>query len=149
MRQIQQQLTARRSTAARSANHQLILLPVRSGAALRATSKNLPSDGAALKRADLSALKVTSAEGKHQRNSALQAAGDWLRCLSAEQRLALGLTRRICCALTFDMSGGPKGAKRPLERPLDGRVRHHWRQPDVARVLSSESESLRLSLSTT
>ena len=24
--------------------------------------------------------------------------------------------------LTFDMSGGPKGAKRPLERPLDGRV---------------------------
>ena len=25
--------------------------------------------------------------------------------------------------LTFDMSGGPKGAKRPLERPLDGRVR--------------------------
>ena len=26
-------------------------------------------------------------------------------------------------ASTFDMSGGPKGAKRPLERPLDGRVR--------------------------
>ena len=26
-------------------------------------------------------------------------------------------------ALTFDMSGGPKGAKRPLERPLDGGVR--------------------------
>ena len=26
--------------------------------------------------------------------------------------------------LTFDMSGGPKGAKRPLERPLDGGVRH-------------------------
>ena len=25
--------------------------------------------------------------------------------------------------LTFDMSGGPKGAKRPLERPLDGTVR--------------------------
>jgi len=25
--------------------------------------------------------------------------------------------------LTFDMSGGAKGAKRPLERPLDGRVR--------------------------
>jgi hypothetical protein len=25
--------------------------------------------------------------------------------------------------LTFDMRGGPKGAKRPLERPLDGRVR--------------------------
>ena len=25
--------------------------------------------------------------------------------------------------LTFDMSGGPKGAKRPLERPLDGMVR--------------------------
>ena len=31
-----------------------------------------------------------------------------------------------CCSkrdLTFDMSGGPKGAKRPLERPLDGGVR--------------------------
>ena len=27
---------------------------------------------------------------------------------------------------TFDMSGGPKGAKRPLGRPLDGEVR---RQP--------------------
>ena len=26
-------------------------------------------------------------------------------------------------ALTFDMSGGPKGAKRPLGRPLDGGVR--------------------------
>src|SRR5580765_255482 len=28
-------------------------------------------------------------------------------------------------APTFDMSGGPKDAKRPLERPLDGRVRAH------------------------
>ena len=28
----------------------------------------------------------------------------------------------LCC-LTFDMSGGPKGAKRPLRRPLDGGVR--------------------------
>jgi hypothetical protein len=27
------------------------------------------------------------------------------------------------CCLTFDMSGGPKGAKRPLARPLDGEVR--------------------------
>src|SRR5678809_847765 len=27
--------------------------------------------------------------------------------------------------LTFDMSGGPKGAKRPLVRPLDGGVRPH------------------------
>ena len=26
---------------------------------------------------------------------------------------------------TFDMSGGPKGAKRPLGRPLDGGVRRH------------------------
>ena len=24
---------------------------------------------------------------------------------------------------TFDMSGGPKGAKRPLERPLDGNAK--------------------------
>jgi hypothetical protein len=29
--------------------------------------------------------------------------------------------------LTFDMSGGPKGAKRPLERPLDGGVRFRAR----------------------
>src|SRR5712691_11124712 len=29
--------------------------------------------------------------------------------------------------LTFDMRGGPKGAKRPLERPLDGRVRPRGR----------------------
>jgi hypothetical protein len=29
------------------------------------------------------------------------------------------------CLLTFDMSGGPKAAKRPLERPLDGGVRFH------------------------
>ena len=28
--------------------------------------------------------------------------------------------------LTFDMSGGPKGAKRPLGRPLDGGVRRHF-----------------------
>ena len=27
--------------------------------------------------------------------------------------------------LTFDMSGGAKGAKRPLRRPLDGGVRPH------------------------
>ena len=33
---------------------------------------------------------------------------------------------RLCC-LTFDMSGGAKGAKRPLGRPLDGGVRRHWR----------------------
>ena len=35
-------------------------------------------------------------------------------------------TRTSCLTtwgLTFDMSGGPKGAKRPLERPLDGGVR--------------------------
>ena len=29
------------------------------------------------------------------------------------------------CALTFDMRGGPKSAKRPLERPLDGGVSRH------------------------
>ena len=31
------------------------------------------------------------------------------------------MLHRSC--LTFDMSGGPKGAKRPLARPLDGGVR--------------------------
>src|SRR5664280_388161 len=32
----------------------------------------------------------------------------------------------VSCCLTFDMSGGPKGAKRPLERPLDGGVRSQY-----------------------
>ena len=47
----------------------------------------------------------------------------------AQQRLATSKSDnkrffiRRSSALTFDMSGGPKGAKRPLERPLDGRVR--------------------------
>ena len=31
--------------------------------------------------------------------------------------------------LTFDMSGGPRGAKRPLARPLDGGVRPHCPLP--------------------
>ena len=36
--------------------------------------------------------------------------------------------RMFFCCLTFDMSGGPKGAKRPSERPLDGGVRpRRWR----------------------
>ena len=41
-------------------------------------------------------------------------------------KLGIPATRMNRCknrALTFDMSGGPKGAKRPLERPLDGGVR--------------------------
>ena len=33
-----------------------------------------------------------------------------------------GLGAGSCC-LTFDMSGGPKGAKQPLERPLDGNAK--------------------------
>src|SRR5664280_321596 len=33
------------------------------------------------------------------------------------------IAERALRRLTFDMSGGPKGAKRPLERPLDGGVR--------------------------
>ena len=32
---------------------------------------------------------------------------------------------RSTWGLTFDMSGGPRGAKRPLARPLDGVVRRH------------------------
>jgi hypothetical protein len=34
--------------------------------------------------------------------------------------------------LTFDMSGGAKGAKRPLRRPLDGGVRPHVTPRDAA-----------------
>ena len=37
----------------------------------------------------------------------------------AEESLRSDRTRR----LTFDMSGGAKGAKRPLGRPLDGRAK--------------------------
>ena len=48
-------------------------------------------------------------------------------CLARDpQHETAGKTAQQHCpkkALTFDMSGGPKGAKRPLERPLDGRVR--------------------------
>lgn len=32
------------------------------------------------------------------------------------------------CGLTFDISGGPEGAKRALLRPLDEGVRHHGLQ---------------------
>ena len=32
--------------------------------------------------------------------------------------------------LAFDMSDGPKGAKRPLERPLVGGVRRHAQEPE-------------------
>src|SRR5664280_1121553 len=39
--------------------------------------------------------------------------------------------------LTFDMSGGPKGAKRPLERPLDGGVRRHAQRSASTRFLTS------------
>ena len=58
--------------------------------------------------------------------------GGWLRhrtsnCAMRLPCVALTLSqrRRTSCCLTFDMSGGPKGAKRPLERPLDGGVRPH------------------------
>ena len=44
-------------------------------------------------------------------------------------KLGIPATRMNRCKnrdLTFDMSGGTKGAKRPLERPLDGVVRRHF-----------------------
>ena len=48
-----------------------------------------------------------------------------------------GAVRHGCC-LTFDMSGGAKGAKRPLGRPLDGGVRCHapltWRVVELQRL---------------
>ena len=43
-------------------------------------------------------------------------------CVGA--RLAVAICR-LSRGLTFDMSGGAKGAKRPLGRPLDGGVRRH------------------------
>src|SRR5580765_2579421 len=50
-------------------------------------------------------------------------------------RRSLSCSKSVASAmwcLTFDMSGGPKGAKRPLGRPLDGGVRRHDRTHDVA-----------------
>ena len=35
------------------------------------------------------------------------------------------MLKQLGWGLTFDMSGGAKGAKRPLGRPLDGGVRTH------------------------
>jgi len=51
---------------------------------------------------------------------------------------------------TFDMSGGAKGAKRPLERPLDGRVRRLAPHPSTclfSRTNSSISRITRLAMS--
>ena len=42
----------------------------------------------------------------------------------------------LCC-LTFDMSGGPKGAKRPLGRPLDGGVRRQARHAQAPHLSCS------------
>jgi len=44
---------------------------------------------------------------------------------AARRRQAQHVRQRKKRDLTFDMSGGPKGAKRPLARPLDGGVRFH------------------------
>ncbi len=46
-------------------------------------------------------------------------------------------------ALTFDMSGGARGAKRPLARPLDGRVRPHLAR--TSKVVSSGTSTFRVS----
>ena len=47
-------------------------------------------------------------------------------CLRAAERLPAEASRYakrgFSTTSTFDMSGGPKGAKRPLGRPLDGGV---------------------------
>ena len=43
------------------------------------------------------------------------------KILDANERSVCGNARNR--DLTFDMSGGPKGAKQPLARPLDGGVR--------------------------
>ena len=47
---------------------------------------------------------------------------------------------RALRGLTFDMSGGAKGAKRPLERPLDGGVRPHA----VPRLASARGKRARV-----
>ena len=47
------------------------------------------------------------------------------RCHSKQEACSEVAKQMGLRGLTFDMSGGPKGAKRPLERPLDGGVRRH------------------------
>src|SRR5664279_1012678 len=49
------------------------------------------------------------------------------------------------CCLTFDMSGGPKGAKRPLGRPLDGGVRCHafWQANSPAKEPTRRAQDIR------
>src|SRR5205085_8437013 len=48
------------------------------------------------------------------------------------------MRRRGTWDLTFDMSGGAKGAKRPLGRPLDGGVRPH----EIGRAPSREGGTI-------
>jgi len=67
-------------------------------------------------------------------NAKSDVSGDASACRrSANQRLNDASAKLLGVAgrdLTFDMSGGPKGAKRPLERPLDGGVRRHGPRSD-------------------
>ena len=52
-----------------------------------------------------------------------QLIGSGARC-DSEQEACSEVAKQVHWrGLTFDMSGGPKGAKRPLARPLDGGVR--------------------------
>jgi hypothetical protein len=51
------------------------------------------------------------------------AKGDHHPCAEGQLRQVSASARCHKWGLTFDMSGGPKGAERPLERPLDGGVR--------------------------
>jgi hypothetical protein len=85
----------------------------------------------------LSAPRKQRARGVCESPRARPLAGHFARVPSEpEQRATVGARRSASrrpsrtleiglsiWALTFDMSGGPTGAKRPLERPLDGRVR--------------------------
>ena len=72
--------------------------------------------------------------GRERLETALQRDGS-ATLRAHEERTVAGLDHsaaRTTCLTnwgpTFDMSGGPKGAKRPLERPLDGGVRRQ-REP--------------------
>ena len=52
-----------------------------------------------------------------------QRIGSGARCHSKQETCSEVAKRGHWRGLTFDMSGGAKGAKRPLRRPLDGGVR--------------------------
>ena len=70
------------------------------------------------------ALRLDRRIEPRRRCTRTRQASETLAERNSRARLSVGdRTSFAACCLTFDMSGGPRGAKRPSERPLDGGVR--------------------------